>query len=172
MPTFGGKGAFAPVGFAPHGTLYVVSSASGDKPALYRFDLADGKPSAAALVELEDYDFQGGLVIADGKLLGVRVLTDARATGWFDAGMQAVQQRIDALLPGTANIVSVAPRAETELVLVRSYSDIEPGVWNLFDTETGKLNEVGDTRPAIKAAQMELQEALRYKARDGLPIPA
>jgi dipeptidyl aminopeptidase/acylaminoacyl peptidase len=167
----GSQGGFAPVGFAPDGTLYVTSRAGGDKAALYRFDLATGKPAPSALVELEDYDFQGSLVIADGKLLGARVLTDARSTVWFDAGMQAVQKRIDALLPGTVNVVSVAPRAQNKVVLVRSYSDVEPGVWNLFDTDTGKLNKVGDTRPAIKAAQMGQQEALRYKARDGLGIP-
>ncbi|WP_426175091.1 hypothetical protein [Massilia sp. TWR1-2-2] len=75
---------------------------------------------------MADHDFTGRLVIADGKLLGVRVLTDARSTVWFDAGMQAVQQHTDSLLPGTVNIVSVAPRAESKWVLVRLYSDIEP----------------------------------------------
>jgi dipeptidyl aminopeptidase/acylaminoacyl peptidase len=167
----GGTGALTPVGFAPDGALYVVSGAGRDKAALYRYDLAAGRLAASPLVELADYDFTGSLVIADGKLLGVRVLTDARSTVWFDAGMQAVQQRIDSLLPGTVNIVSVAQRAETRWVLVRSYSDIKPSAWNLFDTETGKLNKVGDTRPAIKSAEMGLQEAVRYKARDGLDIP-
>jgi dipeptidyl aminopeptidase/acylaminoacyl peptidase len=166
----GGKGVMSPVGFAPDGALYARANAR-DKAALFRIDLATGRPAAGALVELEDYDFTGSLVIANDKLLGVRVLTDARSTVWFDAGMQAVQKRIDALLPGTANIVSVAPRAETRLVLVRSYSDVQPDVWNLFDTETGKLNKVGEARPAIKPSQMGLQEAVRYKARDGLPIP-
>ncbi len=167
----GSKGAFSPVGFAPDGTLYVTSRSVGDKQALYRFDLATGKQVTSALVEVEDYDLDGELVIGDGKLLGVRVLTDARSTVWFDTGMQALQKRIDALLPGTVNVVSVAQRAETKLVLVRSYSDVQPSVWSLFDTETGKFNHVGSTRPAIKAAQMGQQEALRYKARDGLDIP-
>jgi dipeptidyl aminopeptidase/acylaminoacyl peptidase len=168
----GGKGALAPVGFAPDGSLYVISSSGRDKVALYRFDMSTGRPAANAIVELEDYDFTGNLVIANGKLLGAHVLTDARSTAWFDAGMQEVQKRVDALLPGTVNLVSVASRAETKWVLVSSYSDIEPGVWNLFNTETGMLNKVGDTRPAIKSSQMGVQEAVRYKARDGLDIPA
>jgi dipeptidyl aminopeptidase/acylaminoacyl peptidase len=167
----GSKGAFSPVGFAPDGTLYVTSRSGGDKEALYRFDLVTGKQVTSALVELEDYDLDGDLVIGDGKLLGVRVLTDARSTVWFDAGMQALQKRIDALLPGTVNIVSVAQRAETKWVLVRSYSDVQPSVYSLFDTEAGQFNHIGSTRPAIKAAQMGQQEALRYKARDGLDIP-
>ena len=167
-----GKGALAPVAFAPDGTLYVSAGGGRDKLALYRFDLASGKPDAAPLVELQDYDFSGGLVVGSGKLLGVQVLTDARTTVWFDAGMQTVQRRIDALLPGTVNLVSVAPRAETPWVLVHSYSDTHPGSWSLFDTATGRLNKVGDTFAGIDPAQMGTQEAVRYKARDGLEIPA
>lgn len=86
--------------------------------------------------------------------------------------MKAVQQRIDALLPGTVNLLTVASRAETPWLLVTSYSDIQPATWNLFNTETGKLNKVGDSHAGIRPAQMGVQEAVRYKARDGLEIPA
>jgi dipeptidyl aminopeptidase/acylaminoacyl peptidase len=168
----GGKGAFAALAFAPDGSLYVSANGGNDKTDLYRFNLAKGQPDAEPLVQLEDYDFNGRLVIANDKLLGVTVLTDARSTIWFDAGMKAVQQRIDALLPSTVNLVSVAPRAETPWVLVQSYSDIQPRSWNLFNTETGKLNKVGDAYPTIEPSRMALQEAVRYKARDGLAIPA
>jgi dipeptidyl aminopeptidase/acylaminoacyl peptidase len=168
----GGAGAFAPVAFGADGTLYVSSSEGRDKTALYRFDLAAGKRAAEPLVELKDYDFSGALVIANDKLLGVHVLTDARATVWFDPAMQSLQQRIDAALPGTVNLVSLAPHAETPWVLVQSYSDIQPRSWNLFNTETGKLNKVGDTYARIDPRQMGIQEPVRYKARDGLEIPA
>ncbi|MDL2358580.1 MAG: S9 family peptidase [Pseudomonadota bacterium] len=168
----GGKDAIEPVGFGPDGTLYVSSSDGHDKTALYRFDLASGKRDPAPMIELEGYDFTGSMVIANGKLLGVRILTDARSTIWFDDAMKATQQRIDALLPGTVNLVSVAQRAETPWLLVLSYSDTVAGSWNLFNTETGKLNKVGDSHAGIVPAQMGQQEAVRYKARDGLEIPA
>jgi dipeptidyl aminopeptidase/acylaminoacyl peptidase len=168
----GGPGAFAPVAFGPDGTLYVSSSEGRDKSALFRFDLATGKRDAAPLVELKDYDFSGSLVIANNKLLGVRVLSDARATVWFDAGMKALQQRIDEALPATVNQISVAPHAETAWVLVQSYSDTQPRTYHLFNTDTGALNKVGDTYAKIDPGQMGIQEAVRYKARDGLEIPA
>jgi dipeptidyl aminopeptidase/acylaminoacyl peptidase len=168
----GGAGAMSPVAFGADGSLYVSSSEGRDKTALYRFDVATGKRAAEPLVELKDYDFSGALVIANDKLLGVRVLTDARATVWFDPAMQALQQRIDAALPGSVNLVSVAPHAETPWVLVQSYSDIQPRTWNLFNTETGALNKVGDSYARIDPRQMAIQEPVRYKARDGLEIPA
>ncbi|WLI88608.1 S9 family peptidase [Massilia sp. R2A-15] len=168
----GDHGAMNPVGFAPDGTLYVSATAGRDKRALYRFDLATGKRDAEPLVELADYDFSGQLVMSDSKLLGVRILSDARSTVWFDAGMKAVQQRIDALLPHTVNLVSVAPHAETPWVLVQSYSDVQPNFWNLFNTETGKLDKVGSSYEGVEPARMATQDAVRYKARDGLVIPA
>jgi dipeptidyl aminopeptidase/acylaminoacyl peptidase len=168
----GGADAIDPIGFGPDGALYVTSNAGRDKSALYRFDVASGKRAAEPIVELKDYDFDGGLVFANDKLLGVRVLSDAWSTVWFDAGMKALQQRIDSALPGLVNLVTPAARAETPWVLVESYSDVQPHMWNLFNTETGVLNKIGERHPRIDPRQMGVQEALRYKARDGLEIPA
>jgi dipeptidyl aminopeptidase/acylaminoacyl peptidase len=168
----GGHGAIGPVAFGPDGALYVTSGEGRDKTALYRFDVATGKRAAEPLVELKDYDFSGRLVFANDKLLGVRVRSDARSTVWFDAGMKALQQRVDSALPATVNLVTPAARAENPWVLVESYSDIQPRMWNLFNTATGALNKVGDSHARIDPRQMGLQEAVRYKARDGLEIPA
>ena len=102
-----------------------------------------------------------------------RLLTDANSTVWFDPAMKALQQRIDKLLPGTINLVTMGPRAATAVgagaVVFRHPA--APS-WNLFNTETGELNKVGDAYPAIDPARMGKQEPVRYKARDGLTIPA
>jgi dipeptidyl aminopeptidase/acylaminoacyl peptidase len=168
----GNGGDITPLGFAPDGTLHVIARAGADKAALYRFGLAAASLAAAPLVALADYDFDGSLVIANGKLLGVQVLADARATVWFDPAMKALQQRVDALLPATGNLVTPAARAQTPWLLVESYSDVQPRIWRLFNADTGALDKVGSAYATIDPAQMGQQEALRYKARDGLPIPA
>ena len=168
---FTGGGVFELEGFAPDGTLYVRASQGRDKTALYRFDLATGKVADAPLVDVKDYDFSGSLVISNQRLLGVHVLTDARSTQWFDPAMKKVQERIDALLPDTNNLISVGAHAQTPWVLVLSYSDVQPRMYTLFNTETGAVKKLGGTHSAIKPAQMGTQQALRYKARDGLEIP-
>ncbi|MDB5936664.1 MAG: dipeptidyl aminopeptidase [Massilia sp.] len=161
-----------PIAFGPDGALYVAARGGRDKTALYRFDVVAGKRDPEPIVELKDYDFSGHLLFANDKLLGVRVLSDARSTVWFDAGMKALQQRIDSALPATVNMVTPAARAETAWVLVESYSDVQPPIWHLFNAETGAFNKVGESYPNIDPRQMGIQEALRYKARDGLEIPA
>jgi dipeptidyl aminopeptidase/acylaminoacyl peptidase len=168
----GGKGAFTPLGFGTDGTLYVTARRGKDTQALYAFDYKGGKVQDEPLIETEGYDFAGGLIANRAKLLGVRYETDAQASIWFDPAMKTLQEKIDKLLPSTVNMVSVAPSPDAPWVLVRSYSDVQPAVYMLYNVQSGKLNKVGEARPAIDARRMATQEVLRYKARDGLDIPA
>jgi dipeptidyl aminopeptidase/acylaminoacyl peptidase len=167
-----GPGTFTPLAFAPNGNLYVSTHAGADKLAMYRFDFVSNQVSKEPLVEVPGYDFKGSLVTTHDKLLGVRVLTDANVIEWFDPAMKALQLRVDALLPRTVNLLSVAARAETPWILVQSSSDRQPRVTNLFNSATGQLNKVGGSYTKIDPAQMGKQRLVHYKARDGLDIPA
>ena len=166
------KGAFSPLAFGPDGTLYVDSNVGSDKHALHVFDFAANAVKDDALIELQDYDFQGYLVADQNKLLGVRYLSDADGTVWFDENMKKIQADVDKRLPNTINLIHVAPRAAAPLVLIDSFSDVQPHRYSLFNTQTLAFNPVGDAYPAIDARRMGTQEAVHYKARDGLVIPA
>jgi dipeptidyl aminopeptidase/acylaminoacyl peptidase len=168
----GGKGGFTPLAFAPDGSLYVSAYGDGDTSELFRYDLARATLAKEALLKIEHYDFNGHLVTTRDQLLGIHYLSDAEAVEWLDANMKALQQRIDALRPGTVNLIEPAARAQTPWVQVTSYSDTQPLTASLFNTETGLFNQIGDTHANIVPAQMGRQEAVRYKARDGLTIPA
>jgi dipeptidyl aminopeptidase/acylaminoacyl peptidase len=168
----GSDGAVQPLAFGPDGTLYVIATAGKDKTALYAFDTKSGKISSKPLIASDEYDFSGNLIMGKGRLLGARLLTDGESTIWFDEQMKAVQALVDQRMPATVNIVSVPSRAETPWVLVESYSDVQPTVFYLFDTQAKTLTKVGETRPGIAPAQMGAQDMVTYKARDGLSIPA
>ena len=172
FPTWGDSAeAFMPEGFGSDGTLYVRATGGKDLAALHTFNMKTGKIDPQPVVMAEGYDFSGDLISRRGKLLGVSMVTDARGNVWLDPDMQALQKKVDAVLPGTVNLLSVAASAGAPWVLVRAYSDRQPLTWLLYHLQTGKLSKVGDTYPGIDPKRMGRQEPVRYKARDGREIP-
>jgi len=168
----GGKDAFHPLAFGPDGTLYVETHGEKDKLAVHTFDFATGKINPNARIVTDDYDFDGNLIFNQDKLLGMRLTTDAESTMWFDPAMKALQETIDTLLPATVNLLSVPARPGSPFVLVTSYSDIQPRAYMVYNKDSKTFRKVGESKPAIVATQMGKQQAVRYKARDGLDIPA
>ncbi|WP_426189686.1 alpha/beta hydrolase family protein [Massilia sp. DWR3-1-1] len=169
---FSGRGGFTPVAFGPDGTLFVEARMNADKSALYRYDFAANAVEKTPVLRVADFDFDGAVLATANRLLGVRLKTDADTTEWFDPAMKALQARVDARLPATVNLISVAPRAQTPWVLVQSHSDQQPRVTTLFNTETGVFNKVGEAHAQIDPARMGRQDLVRFKARDGRSIPA
>jgi dienelactone hydrolase len=165
---------FEPYAFGPDGTLYVVASIGRDTKALYRYDLKKNAIDPEPLVSVAGYDFDGSMVFDDAKksLLGIQYKNDATATLWFDERIKKIQQVIDGLLPSTINKLSFGRSMQTRNVLIEAYSDTQPDSYFLYDTGTAKLISVGGAHPNIAANEMAMQDMVRYKARDGLEIPA
>lgn len=174
FPTFGdGSEALAPIGFASDGKLFVRARSGGrDTTSVHVLDPATGKIDPQPVLVTAGYDFDGGLVSNRDKVLGVRFRTDAESNEWLDPGMKTIQGSVDKLLPSTINIISVPAQPESPWVLVWSYSDVMPGTYSLYNTQTKLLNKIADVRPKINPKQMGRQQFIRYKARDGMDIPA
>jgi acetyl esterase/lipase len=164
----------APIAVAPDGALLVKyrGRPARDTAALYRFDLDRLAYDAEPLVQSKEFDVEPTVLMDGKRLLGVRYPADVMNTVWFDEKLAAVQRDVDAALPGRVNEVQVPTRAQVPLVLVNSYSDRDPGAWYLFDTEAKTLKKVGDEMAGIDPQRMGKREFVRYKARDGLGIPA
>jgi dipeptidyl aminopeptidase/acylaminoacyl peptidase len=162
----------APVFWAPDDSIYALAPAFGDKAAVYRFDVTTGALANPPLLSSKDFDLDPSFVVSDGRVVGLRYLVDAEVTHWLDPQLKAHQATIDELLPATTNRVSVALRPTLPYLLVKAYSDTQPELTYLFHTPTGKLSLLGSAFPDIKPAAMGLMDLVRYKARDGLEIPA
>ena len=167
-----GRNALQPVGFGPDGTLYVLARGGKMFTSLYAYDVATGKLGTEPLLSAAGYDIDGSLVVNRDRILGMMLRTDAVSNEWFDPGMKTLQAAVDKALPATINVLSVPGQADSPWALVASYSDRIPLVYSLFNRRTGQVNKVADTHPGIVPAQMGRQEFVRYKARDGLEIPA
>jgi len=163
--------AFEPEGFGPDGTLYVRTGMQG-ADALYTYDLVNRKLSDKPAISTPGYDFQGHLVYDKNQVQGYTYEVDAKGTWWVNSKMKAVQQAVDALLPATNNLIETPQRPEVPYVLVESSSDVQPPVYRLYNTETRSLSLVGASHPAIAPELMANKAMVRYKARDGMEIPA
>jgi dipeptidyl aminopeptidase/acylaminoacyl peptidase len=167
-----GPGGYTVIGFGPDGALYVAATNGKDKAALHKFDLPANRLEPEPVLALTDFDFAGSLILDSSEtLLGVRYWSDAPSTHWFDARLKQIQTKVDALLPGTSNLLDVPLRSQVPIVLVHSVSDANPGTYSLFNTSTGTLVPVGQSMRDIDAAQMGTKDLHRYKARDGRDIP-
>lgn len=173
FPTYGrSPGGMSPVGFMDDKRLLVKTRVKSDKAALHIFDLASGKLDPQPLIALTDFDFSGSLVYAGKRLAGVHYLGDARATLWFDEEMKTAQAEVDQKLPGLTNTLTPPAHAETPWVLVASYSDRQPSVYSLYNSKTKALKVIGGAHPDIKPGEMGRQDLAKFKARDGMSIPA
>ncbi len=168
----GSPTSFVPLAFGPDGTLYINAHGGADTSALYAFDVTAAKPAKTPLLALQGYDFSGTLVVDKNKLLGVHYTSDAAGTIWYDDAMKAMQAKVDAFLPGTVNQLTVPSQPATPWVLVQSHADTQPMQYYLYNSSTNAMVNVGGNHPHIDAARMATKELVRYKARDGLEIPA
>jgi acetyl esterase/lipase len=157
------------------GQLY-VSEPRGEAgtAVLTLFDFATLKPRPQALVDVPGFDFSGAVLAGKpgAAALGVRVEADAETTVWFDPTRRALQQTIDAALPGRINRVSCRHCGEPGMVaLVQSFSDRDPGSLYLYEAESKKLRLLIALRPGIDPQAMARVDFRRIPARDGRDLP-
>lgn len=168
-----GRDDVSPEGFGADGALYVSVRLNGaDTSSLHRMDVVTGKIDPTPLVRTPGYDFNGELITSDDRLLGVHFTTDANSQEWVDPELKAIQQEVDKLLPATINLLGVPRRAQSPWIVVEGYSDAIPPTYWLYNKQARTVSKVGESRPGIDPKQMGRQQFIRYKARDGLEIPA
>jgi dipeptidyl aminopeptidase/acylaminoacyl peptidase len=169
------KGAgLTPLSVSADGKLYArgYSPKSADKTSLLSVDIAHPEQTPKVLMSLDGYDFTGTLIPgAEGRLLGIHYQTDAWATYWFDPRLKKIQADVDAAIPGLINFIQCGACSNLDHVLVTSWSDRQPPVYQVYDTKSAKLVKVGEARPWINAKAMAERSMEKFAARDGMTIP-
>lgn len=166
---------FQPAAVDDVGTFYVKHSEGlGGHAVLSRFDVDKLVPHKPAQVTTPGFDFEGHLVQerAGAAPLGVRVDTDGEQTVWFDEGMKRMQALADERLPGRVNRLSCRRcGADDMVVLVRSYSDRDPGRLWLYEAATKRWQPISTVLDDIDPRRMATVDLRRIQARDGRDLP-
>ncbi len=76
----------------------------------------------------------------------------------------------DSALHGAGNGLSWT--RDRNFVLVRSSSDVVPAAFYLFDRANSRIEWWADAQPELKPERLSKMRPVRYRARDGLEIPA
>lgn len=163
------------IGAADDGRVYVVvpRGAAGEL-VLTTLDIATGMPVEHTLLASPGFDFDGHVIKrgADGAVIGFTAKAESAVTLWMTPEMKALQAEIDELLPGRVNQIQCSGCDKTPVVvLVRSYSDRDPGRFLIYRGQSRPLQEVAVVRPDIDSRLMATVELHRISARDGRPLP-
>ena len=158
-----------PVGFDGDGSLIVASNVGRDIHALYRYD-AVRKGPGELLAAHPHVDLAGALVYdRKQRIVGVGYNGERPGFAWFDDDWARVAAAVDKEL---ANRVNVLQRSDSARVLVFSYSDTDPGTYYLLDLDRRRMELLANARTDVKTSAMPARKFVRYRARDGLEIPA
>ncbi len=167
--------AFEPVGVSDDGKLFVTHPVGPEGwEVLTQFDFASRAPAAQAVLSTPGFDFRGSLVQGEpgAAPLGVRVDTDAEMTQWFDQPMQRLQALVDERLPGSVNRIDCRRCGKPDqVVLVRSFSDTDPGRLLLYEAASKRWQTLASIMDGITPRQMATVDFQRIKARDGHDLP-
>lgn len=164
---------YSPIAFDfDNTTLYVSTNAGRDKRAIYKYD-TKARRMGELVLEHPLVDLSGGLYFsrAQKKLLGISVDAEQPSMKWLDPAMDTLQKQLDATLKGTINSIRLAPDNEN-VALVVAHSATDAGMYHLLDRAKPSLEGLVRTRDWLDPALMSERRFIKYKARDGLEIPA
>ncbi len=150
--------------------VYAVDPDNAKRQAVYRFD-PDANVLGERVYQNKSID-AGALVFDHVRKVPIAVSDDSRGGyTWVDPEWKRLQDSIDAALPGTRNLMSWG-RYDPSRIVVRTESDSQPPIFYLLDRNTHKLQEVAEAFPNLSEKDLSPRRFTRYKARDGLSIPA
>ena len=104
------------------------------------------------------------------KLVGIRYEADKPGVKWLDAEWEKLANEFANAMPGFHLAYSIP--SQSSRMIVRAYSDRQSSTYYLFDQTTKKLEYMLASRPWLKEQDLVEMKPLRFKARDGLEIPA
>jgi acetyl esterase/lipase len=139
--------------------------------ALYKLDLKT-MTVGERVFGAAGYDVDGIVAdAAEGRLLGIAYTEATAKMHWLDPDLGDMQSSLDQAVPGRqATIVSMDDKRERFLVHIGAAD--RPGTYFFVTALGGKLQRLAHVNARIGTGKLHPVRTIRYKARDGLEIPA
>jgi dipeptidyl aminopeptidase/acylaminoacyl peptidase len=165
-----GRVAFA--GFSNRSDLvYLFDNRENGRWSVHEFDLIQRKMGRKVFGH-DRVDVSGlRSSLLTGKLLAVEYVTpDGPKQHWVDNLEQIRWSRVEARFPGQV-VEIVNSDARGRRMVIRSYSDVVPPVYHLYDSETGQVDKLVSSYPMLEERELARMTPIEFEARDGLTIP-
>jgi dipeptidyl aminopeptidase/acylaminoacyl peptidase len=160
--------------FTADGNAFYFASNKGelDKMQLMLFDL---KTAAVRVIDKDPKDETdiAETVFSDvtNELIATVYVGDRRRVYFPPSSLQRDFEKMKRQLPDV-NLFFDCRTADERWWFLYVQGDTDKGSYQLFDRKTGKVRQVRDAQPDFPAQHLSHIQIIRYKARDGLEIPA
>lgn len=161
------------LGVSPDGdSVYAAFDSGSGRSALHEVRLRDVS-IARTWVDDPEFDVWGKLLwdLPTQRPFALLYQRDYPSIVWFDDAWKAKFDAIDRALPGTRNI-PMNWSHDGSVVVFASTSPPSAPVYYLYEDRAKKITKIGSPYPNIPAEALGETKAVRYVARDGLPISA
>lgn len=165
----------SPLRFTPDGNSFYFITNKGeelDKTQLMLYNLDDDSIEFIEKDPLDEVDF-GGAFFSDvnNELIYTYYIGDKRRIYFKNKEFEEDYNKLKQQLPdGEVSIRSTT--SDEQIWLVSVSRDVDPGSVYVFDRKTGEVELLYNSNPDLPTEHLATMKPVRYKARDGLEIPA
>ena len=161
------------LGFDANGdALYALKPKDGRK-ALYKVAANGGGASEELVFAHPNVDVDGILRIGKWRRpVAATYTTEGEEFEFFDPELAKLSRALRNALPGKPAVSILDESWDGRYKLIFAGSDVDPGRYFRFDTQTRELNELVAQRPQLAKLTLAKVEAVTYAAADGTRISA
>ncbi len=143
---------FEPLGFGPLPNQLFVLAPQQDRDAIWQMDLARTATTSCCL-RVPTWTWTAWSPGPISTSSAFSTTTDQPHTEFIDPEAAAIDRAMDQAVPGTFHHVVDTAR-DGHLLLIRSFSDVEPGIYHLLDMSKHELTAIGRVNSALSRATL------------------
>jgi dipeptidyl aminopeptidase/acylaminoacyl peptidase len=147
---------------------YAIGESDG-RGALWSVDLR-GARDPEVVFKHPRVDVGDPLMTNDRRMIGVRYDVERPSAFYPDEALRKEMARFDARNPAAASLLVDLSR-DDQMMVIRSFSDVDDGTYYLYDRRLPKLSRLGSAYPDLAPDSLGTTKPITYKAADGTDIP-